>query len=1181
MDLHDSPQISTVRLTGWCRNVRFRELRLVAYGPFTDQVVDFGQRPECDLHVVLGLNEAGKTSALRAINALLFGFPHTTPDAHLHPYDRLRVGALLEAPDGQSVEFARVKARQRDLRDAKDEPLDDGVLRNMLTGIEEALYQRLFLVNQAELREGGASLVAGGGDFGVSLFGATLGGGSLVTVRRELRQRSEALFKPDAKARKPILNAALLAYRHHLDQARSLSVKSRDYKAATARVDELADQRAVTARELANLERDERALRRLASVTGPLARRKVVLEALDDLTSVPELEEGAKERRETVVEKHAEATGRIESEQKRLKDLGDEVKRLVVNDELLARGAEIKTLAGQLATHEKALGDRANRVGEREARQREVDDLRGRLDSAAPEQASPIDRETLAQIGDLGDEHAKLAERRRAAVETIRGLDEEQRKAASALAQALAPPKPPEALERWAKAAGERVASQLAAEQQKRAVERDIKKLLAQTGALSPPFDPAAPPSGEPPAKALIAEHQQAVGELDAKQADLLRERDRLASHVDGLRTQLAAVGAEEVAHTREQMVDARSERNQSFDELGSRLRDDDLPAARDAHAALGELLPRADELADTLLSQAEKVARRDQLEAEIGELQHQRDERDQEIIEVKSQREQLRDAWQELWRPCGIEALDDVAAMLAWRERYEQVTLQHAELVAQLSEHDEVLRAADEVADHLRAALKEIGASVEPDLPLEQLVEHARGRADRINTAVQEHAQLVTDADEAEADLGEAQGNLKRVEEELEDWNVRWTRALEPFAIAADTAPANARATLGLISELAAAEKDVANLQHRIGRIDADYGEYGETVSVLVTELASELTGKDALEAIRALEERHEAAKTAASERDRLREREDALKERIADLEADVRTAEGALQRMCETAGCDTAEQLPEIERRAGERDKLRHERGELEKRIVEQGERPLVEIELELGARSGDEIAAELATHEDTLKAAKSELEGLVEEHTKAVTALSELDHGIEAALERELAERDGARAGELAERYLAERAGAILLARAIEHHREHSATPILERTQQLLPQLTASSLTRLFVEDDGGEHPVLMARRADGRELGVDGMSDGALDQLYLALRLAALEHHLGARPPLPLLLDDILVNYDEPRTGAALPALAEVAQRTQVIVLTHHRHVAEIATDTLGERVCVHHLGESTV
>jgi uncharacterized protein YhaN len=77
----------------------------------------------------------------------------------------------------------------------------------------------------------------------------------------------------------------------------------------------------------------------------------------------------------------------------------------------------------------------------------------------------------------------------------------------------------------------------------------------------------------------------------------------------------------------------------------------------------------------------------------------------------------------------------------------------------------------------------------------------------------------------------------------------------------------------------------------------------------------------------------------------------------------------------------------------------------------------------------------------------------------------------------------------------------------------------------------------------------------------------LSDGAADQLYLALRLAYLRHYLGANPAQPVILDDVLVNFDDDRATAALAELARLAGRTQVILFTHHAHLAELARATL--------------
>ena len=78
----------------------------------------------------------------------------------------------------------------------------------------------------------------------------------------------------------------------------------------------------------------------------------------------------------------------------------------------------------------------------------------------------------------------------------------------------------------------------------------------------------------------------------------------------------------------------------------------------------------------------------------------------------------------------------------------------------------------------------------------------------------------------------------------------------------------------------------------------------------------------------------------------------------------------------------------------------------------------------------------------------------------------------------------------------------------------------------------------------------------------------MSEGTRDQLYLALRLATLEQHLDGGEPVPFVVDDILVGFDDTRTDACLRVLSELAARTQVLLFTHHKRVAEIALG-LGE------------
>ena len=97
------------------------------------------------------------------------------------------------------------------------------------------------------------------------------------------------------------------------------------------------------------------------------------------------------------------------------------------------------------------------------------------------------------------------------------------------------------------------------------------------------------------------------------------------------------------------------------------------------------------------------------------------------------------------------------------------------------------------------------------------------------------------------------------------------------------------------------------------------------------------------------------------------------------------------------------------------------------------------------------------------------------------------------------------------------------------------------------------------------------MLRALRDDGTACPMDQLSEGARDQLYLALRVAALEMQAAEAEPLPFIADDLLASFYETRAAAALRLLAGLGRQVQVILFTHHAHVAELATGLPGAAV----------
>ncbi len=119
---------------------------------------------------------------------------------------------------------------------------------------------------------------------------------------------------------------------------------------------------------------------------------------------------------------------------------------------------------------------------------------------------------------------------------------------------------------------------------------------------------------------------------------------------------------------------------------------------------------------------------------------------------------------------------------------------------------------------------------------------------------------------------------------------------------------------------------------------------------------------------------------------------------------------------------------------------------------------------------------------------------------------------------------------------------------LASATSQLQRRFAPRISKRTQALFSKLTGNRYDRLTLSEDFS----LNASTAQEDTLRpASWRSDGTVDQLYLALRLAVAEE---LTPDAPLILDDALVRFDDQRLTAALDILQETAQNKQVIVFT---------------------------
>ncbi len=145
--------------------------------------------------------------------------------------------------------------------------------------------------------------------------------------------------------------------------------------------------------------------------------------------------------------------------------------------------------------------------------------------------------------------------------------------------------------------------------------------------------------------------------------------------------------------------------------------------------------------------------------------------------------------------------------------------------------------------------------------------------------------------------------------------------------------------------------------------------------------------------------------------------------------------------------------------------------------------------------------------------------------------------------------------------AERYARVKLASVILEREISRFREENQGPMLSHASKLFARLTLGQYASVRAGFDDADKPTIRCVRPDGSTLDVGSLSEGTRDQLYLSLRLAS----LSMRAPLPLVLDDILVHFDDDRAKAALEVLAEASKTMQILFFTHHARMLDLAAN----------------
>jgi uncharacterized protein YhaN len=115
-------------------------------------------------------------------------------------------------------------------------------------------------------------------------------------------------------------------------------------------------------------------------------------------------------------------------------------------------------------------------------------------------------------------------------------------------------------------------------------------------------------------------------------------------------------------------------------------------------------------------------------------------------------------------------------------------------------------------------------------------------------------------------------------------------------------------------------------------------------------------------------------------------------------------------------------------------------------------------------------------------------------------------------------------------------------------------------LQEASQYLDRMTSGRYTRVWTPLDDN---VLLVDDEQGNPLRVEVLSRGTREQLFLSLRMALVTSYARRGVELPLVLDDVFVNFDSMRSKLAAALLRDfAASGHQLLVFTCHEHIARM-------------------
>ncbi|MEX0925126.1 MAG: AAA family ATPase, partial [Dehalococcoidia bacterium] len=483
-----------------------------------------------------------------------------------------------------------------------------------------------------------------------------------------------------------------------------------------------------------------------------------------------------------------------------------------------------------------------------------------------------------------------------------------------------------------------------------------------------------------------------------------------------------------------------------------------------------------------------------------------------------------------------------------------------------------------EEQRDELRAQVKAVTEEITelagelglPESPSVREIEEHAGKLDRSLDLCRRYESLTSEMSAAATRLKEAEDHLQEARQArdeahaaVKDALAHWQHALESVGLKSSLAPAQAAEVFANIRALKNQQSNVTSLRTRVQRINDTIDDVEERLAAVLK--AAGMAGFNRLEGIPALEDlsrRFHEHQLAVERSDRLaKELEEWVRDR-ATLERRQSKVQADIKSLMAPAQTTDEAEFRAIAAKVDMRRDVERQLTELHLNhplLINEEGAPYREA---LARKRDDEMKAKLERFEDEVARFEEQVAGLHREQGDLQRQKTEFEESNAVVVLHQKINQLEESLREDANRWAVLTIARTLLDRTRDEFQRERQPALLQAASRYFTSMTLGRYSQVRSVLGEERFEVIEGRNTVKT---VTDLSRGTAEQLYLSMRFALIEEYSRIAEPMPVIMDDVLVNFDPERARAACASIMQLSSRFQVIVLTCHPQTVEYFRD----------------